>query len=164
MAQFEWSDRPDPDEMRASYDTMLALARQGGFREPEQGWKAEQVLAHVLATTELFTVVGEGVRRGEAPECGNPDVVDDELLARRAAELGGVAGLTDRLESAAAGLVTCAGSLTDDQATTKVRFIVHHDGSQIADEPRTFGSILSGHAGFHLPLHIKQLQALVPGE
>jgi hypothetical protein len=162
MAQNDWGDRPDATQMRQNYDTVIGLARAGGFRTPETGWKAEQVIGHVLEVTELLSTVGAGVRRGESPDCGHPDVVDDELLARRADELGGLNGLADRLESAAAELLGYAESLTDAEAATDVQFIVYHAGNKIADEPRAYGRILAGHSSFHLPLHIDQLRALAP--
>jgi hypothetical protein len=161
MAQIEWADRPDATQMRQNFDTLLGLARAGGFQAPETGWTAEQVLGHVIAATELFSNVAAGVRRGERPVAGDPEVVDDDLLARQAAELGGLAGLTDRLASASAELIGHAESLTDAEAATEVRFVVYHAGSVIADGPRAFGKILAGHSSFHLPLHIDQLRALV---
>jgi hypothetical protein len=162
MAQNDWGDRPNAAQMRQNYDTVIGLARAGGFRSPEAGWRAEQVLGHVLAVTELFSNVGAGVRRGERPDCGHPDVVDDDLLLRRAAELGGIDGLAERLESASAELLSYAESLTDAEAATGVQFIVYHAGNKIADEPRAYGKILAGHSSFHLPLHIDQLRALAP--
>lgn len=156
----EWGDRPDVAAMRNGFTDLAALARQGAFRAPESGWTAEQVLAHVLAATELFVEVGEGVRRGAAPECADPHVVADEVLARRARELGGLPGLARELEAAGARLAAQAESLTDAEAATEVRFRVWHDGREIADEMRAFGTILAGHASFHLPLHRNQLAAL----
>lgn len=162
MAQ-QWADRPDVDLMRQNFAAVLDLARRGGFQTPESGWTAEMVVAHVLAATETFLAVGEGVKRGEQPECGDPDVTADELLARRAAEVGGLSGLSRRLEAASERLVAQAESLTEGEARTKVRFVVWHEGRQLADEMRAFGSILAGHASFHLPLHIDQLKALANG-
>jgi hypothetical protein len=160
MAQNEWADRPDPAEMRQSYAAVLDLARRGGFQAPESGWTADLVLAHLLATTETFEAVGAGVKLGERPECGNPDVVDERCLARRSAELGGVEGLWEQLEAASARLVAHAESLTDAETRAEVRFIVFHDGRLLADEMRAWGKILAGHASFHLPLHRDQLRAL----
>jgi hypothetical protein len=164
MAQNEWADRPDPAEMRRNYAAVIELARQGGLRTPESGWAADRVLAHVLTVTETFEAVGAAVKRGERPDCGSPDVVDDDLLARRAAELGGVEGLSAQLETASARLVAHADSLTDADAAVTVRFIVFHDGRKIADEPRAWGKILAGHASFHLPLHVNQLRDLAVAE
>jgi hypothetical protein len=52
------------------------------------------VVAHLLATTENFLAVGGGVKRGERPDCGDAEIVADDIPARRAAESGGLAGLS----------------------------------------------------------------------
>src|SRR5690348_5547736 len=153
--QMDWADRPNTTEMRDRFADVAELARRGGFRSPEAGWTAEQVVAHVLATTEKFLSVGAGVKRGERPDTGDPDALEDDVLARRAAESGGLAGLSTQLEDAGARLAAHAESLTDDEAATEVRFVVYHEGRQLMDEPRAWGKILAGHASFHLPLHCK---------
>jgi hypothetical protein len=160
MTQRDWSDRPDPAEMHERYAAVVDMARRAAFRTPEIGWPAELVLAHLVATTDNFAAVGAGVRRGETPPCGAPEIVDDEVLARLVAESGGIAGVSDRLEAAAARLVAHAESLSDAEAATQVRFTVYHEGEQIVDEPRPWGRILAGQTTFHLPLHLKQLEAL----
>jgi len=160
MTQSEWADRPDPAALREQYGIVVDLARRGGFRVPESGWTAELVLAHLLSTTETFLAVGAGVRRGERPECGSPDVVEDELLARRVEEAGGLAELSARLEAAGDRLAAHAEALTAGEAATAVRFLVYHEGQQLVDEPRPWGRILAGHESFHLPLHRRQLEAL----
>lgn len=164
MAQMEWPDQPDPVEMRERYAAVVDLARRATFRTPESGWGAEQVLAHLAATTDLFNTVGDGVRRGERPDCGDREVVDDEALTRRTADAGGLAGLLTQLEASAARLVAQAESLTADEAATPVRFTVYHDGGMLLDEPRPWGRILGGHTIFHLPLHTRQLEALAEPE
>src|SRR5215831_11469295 len=116
MAQTEWADRPDPEQMRERYGAVLELARSGGFRAPESGWTAELVLAHLLATTENFLAVGGGVHRGERPDCGDPEVVADDVLTRRAAESGGLAGLSAQLAEAGERLAAHADSLSDAEA------------------------------------------------
>jgi len=156
----QWADHPDPAELRGAYGAVVDLARRASFRTPDTGWPAELVLAHLLATTETFLAVGAGVKRGEQPDCGSPDVVDDELLARTAGEVGGLAGLSRRLEESGARLVAYAESLTAEEAATRVRFTVYHEGSQLVDEPRPWGQILAGHGSFHMPLHLRQLEAL----
>jgi hypothetical protein len=163
MSEMKWSDRPDADLMQRNYSTVIELARNGGFHAPEKGWTAEQVVAHLLSTTEKFVSVGQAVDRGEQPATGDPDAVDDQVLARRTAEAGGLDGLTARLESASAQLVAYSAAISDGSAKAEVRFVVHHDGAVIADEMRVWGSILAGHASFHLPLHIDQLRALGNG-
>jgi DinB superfamily len=163
MTQTEWADRPNPAEMRQQYRAIVDLARRGGFQTPESGWQAELVVAHLVATTEKFLEVGAGVRRGERPDCGDPDATADEALVRRAAESGGLAGLSARLEESGERLAALGESLSDAEAATPVRFTVYHEGRQLVDEPRAFGKILAGHASFHLPLHLRQLEALPNG-
>src|SRR5215470_11541586 len=131
MAQTEWADRPNTADMREQYGAVVDMARQGGFHPPENGWTAELVVAHLLATTENFLAVGGGVKRGERPDCGDPEVVADDVLARRAAESG------ERLAAH-------ADSLSDAEAATPVRFTVYHEGRQLVDEPRAWGRILAG--------------------
>jgi hypothetical protein len=163
MSQMNWADRPDADLMQRNYATVIELARRGGFHAPEKGWTAEQVVAHLLSTTEKFVSVGQAVDRGEQPVTGDPDVVDDQALTRRTTAAGGLDGLTARLESASAQLVAYSAAISEGSATTEVQFVVHHDGAIIADEMRAWGKILAGHASFHLPLHIDQLKALANG-
>jgi hypothetical protein len=160
MAQMEWADRPNTADMREQYGAVADLVRRGGFHAPETGWTADLVVAHLLAATETFLAVGDGVKRGERPDCGSPEVVADEVLARRAAESGGLAGLSARLAEAGERLAAHADSLSDAEAATLVRFTVYHEGRQLVDEPRAWGKILAGHTSFHLPLHSRQLEAL----
>jgi len=160
MAQMEWADRPNTADMREQYGAVVDMARQGGFHPPENGWTAELVVAHLLATTENFLAVGDGVKRGERPDCGDPEVVADDTLARRASQSGGLAGLSAQLAEAGERLAAHADSLSDAEAATPVRFTVYHEGRQLVDEPRAWGKILAGQTSFHLPLHRKQLEAL----
>jgi hypothetical protein len=160
MAQTDWANRPNTAEMREQYRAVADLARRGGFRAPESGWPAELVLAHLIGTTENFLMVGACVKRGERPDCGHPELVEDEVLARRSAEAGGLAGLAGQLEATAEQLAAHADSLTDAEAETQVRFTVYHEGQQLIDEPRAWGSILAGQTTFHLPMHVRQLEAL----
>lgn len=160
MAQTEWADRPNTADMREEYGAVVDLARRGGFRAPESGWTAELVVAHLLATTENFLAVGDGVKRGGRPDCGDPEIVADEVLARRAQASGGLAGLAGQLAEAGERLAVHADSLSDAEAATQVRFTVYHDGRQLVDEPRAWGRILAGQTSFHVPLHRKQLEAL----
>lgn len=157
----EWADRPDTADMREQYAGVVDLARRASFRAPDSGWTADLVLSHLVATTENFLAVGAGVKNGDRPDCGDPEVVADDLLARRAAECGGLVGLSAQLEASAARLVAHAESLTDAEAATPVRFTVYHEGRQLVDEPRAWGQILAGQTSFHLPLHRRQLEALV---
>jgi DinB superfamily len=160
MTQTDWANRPSTAEMREAYGTIVDLARRGGFRAPENGWTAELVLAHLIATTENFLAVGAGVKRGERLDCGDPELVADEELTRRVADAGDLAGLSARLEATAEELAAHADSLTDSEAAAVVRFTVYHDGQQLMDEPRAWGSILAGQTSFHLPMHRQQLEAL----
>ena len=160
MTQTDWANRPNTVEMREAYEAIVDMVRRGGFRAPESGWQAEQVVAHLVATNENFLAVGAGVKRGERLDCGHPELVADEDLARRVAEAGGLAGLTARLEATAEELAAHADSLTDEEAATTIRFTVYHEGQQLIDEPRAWGSILAGQTTFHLPMHRQQLEAL----
>lgn len=159
MTQPQFADRPDPVEMRRRYAEVTDLARRGGFRKPATGWTAEQVLAHLLATTRHFVSIAEAVKRGERPDVGDATFVDDEVLQRSAEGLG-VDGLSAQLDAASVHLVAEAESLTDAEAGTQLRFTVHHDGATLVDAPQPWGQILAGHASFHLPLHVDQLRAL----
>jgi hypothetical protein len=160
MTQARWSGHPVPAELRERYASAVDLARRGSFRTPGGGWTAELVLAHLAATTDTFVEVGAAVKRGERPEYDDPDLVADAVLAERAAESGGLAGVTEWLEASAARLVAHAESLTEAEAATPVRFTVYHAGRRVPDEPRPWGRILASQASFHLPLHLRQLQAL----
>jgi hypothetical protein len=160
MAQTDWANRPNTADMRDQYRAVADLARRGGFRAPESGWPAELVLAHLVATNENFLAVGAGVQRGERLDCGHPELVEDEALTRRVAEAGGLAGLAGQLEATADRLAAHADSLTDAEAETQVRFTVYHEGRQLMDEPRAWGNILAGQTTFHLPMHLRQLEAL----
>ena len=154
------TERPDAAAMRERYAAVVDLARRSSFRAPETGWPAETVIAHLVATTDNFNMVGEGVKRGERLDCGHVELVDDETLARRIAEAGGLEGILAQLEASAERLVAHAESLTAEEAATPVRFTVHHEGVMLIDEPRPWGAILTGQTTFHLPLHQRQLESL----
>jgi hypothetical protein len=160
MARMQWSYRPDAAELREVYAAVADLARRATFRHPRSGWTAELVLAHLATIADHLAAVGDAVRRGERPVAGNPDHVDDETLARRVADAGGIPGLLDQLEAGAERLVAHAESLTEAEAATPVRLVVYHHGRQVVDEPQPWGMILSSQARFHLPLHARQLMAM----
>ncbi|HXM58227.1 MAG TPA: hypothetical protein VOB72_22700 [Candidatus Dormibacteraeota bacterium] len=160
MARTPWSYRPEAAELREVYAAVVDLARRATFRQPRSGWPAELVLAHLAMIADHLVTVGDAVRRGERPVAGNPDHVDDETLARRVADAGGLPGLLDQLEAGGERLAAHAESLTEAEAATPVRLTVYHYGRQIVDEPQPWGMILASQARFHLPLHARQLLAM----
>ena len=154
----------DTSEMRRNYASVVELARGGGFRAPSEGWSAERVIAHLTANDELFLAVGEAIRRGERPDYDNLASVTEETLQRRVAEAGGMTALVDRLEATSARLIEHAESLSQDEAAAEVRFHVFHDGRTLVDEVRCWGDIVAGQGNVHIPIHIRQLRALIASQ
>jgi hypothetical protein len=60
----------------------------------------------------------------------------------------------------AEGLDAGAGRLLDEALALADRAPPHR-ARQLVDEARAFGKILAGHGSFHLPLHLRQLEALI---
>ena len=81
----------EPDAIESAYVPFVVMLREGGFSEPEQGWPAELVAAHVASNNDLIAGVAEQIAAGEAPTYDNSEAVDDETLRNLAAEVGGLA-------------------------------------------------------------------------
>jgi phytoene/squalene synthetase len=85
----------DPETIEAAYEPFVEELRQAGFGEPESGWPAELIAAHVARNNDLIAEMAERMAAGEAPSYDNEAAVDETLLAEYASEVGGLAGLAD---------------------------------------------------------------------
>ena len=60
------------DEIVQAYRPFVETLRVGGFVEPESGWNASLVAAHVAANNEEIAVVAEAIAAGARPPTTTP--------------------------------------------------------------------------------------------
>ena len=86
------------EEIVQAYQPFIETLRAGGFVEPENGWNAAQVAAHIVANNNGIAAVAEAIVKGERPSYDNTEVIDDAQLTRhgfrgrRPGEVGGARG------------------------------------------------------------------------
>ncbi|MEO9199426.1 MAG: hypothetical protein ABI206_11830, partial [Antricoccus sp.] len=62
----------DTTTLRQAYSDFLAIAEVGGFTTPPTGeWRAEQLLAHIIAADTGITAVALSVAAGQRPSYDN---------------------------------------------------------------------------------------------
>ncbi len=150
------------DQIEAAYQPFAAVLREGGFAEPEQGWGASQIAAHIGLTNELFSELADRVRAGEVPAFDNTPTWADAELAGYAAQFDGLAGLADAVLSSGARAAAAYAAMSEDQRAVKLPTTIWHEGQIVQDEPTAIGDLLAGNADFHLNMHLAQLRALRP--
>ncbi|WP_433531647.1 hypothetical protein ACQPYA_06025 [Micromonospora sp. CA-263727] len=146
--------------LRRAYDAVLAEVDAGGFAPPPPGrYSAEQIVAHLVASDELMSEATEAVLAGAPYAFYEPDEVHRPELDELAAEVGGLAGLADRLRLTSdrlIGLVARLGAAADTPVETHLR-----EGFEIViDGPLPWGRTIDLHTRVHLPRHRAELRTL----
>lgn len=134
----------------------------GRFRPPvDGGWTAEQVLAHVILTTELLLRTTEQVLTGEPAWWDNAPTGMRAALVEVVRAGGDVCGLLDRYFFASEALVHVAAKLPTGAGGRPVAMRVVSGTSVVVDQvPVPWAGALRWHAETHLPEHVQTLVAL----
>ena len=146
--------------MLSSYLPFAQTLRAGGFAEPEAGWNASQIGAHISLSNEQFSDLADRLRNGEDVSYDNSEASDPERLLGYASRHGDLAGLANAIEASAARLSEAYDRLTPDQRQRPVPVTIRHEGEVVRDSPMAIGDLIVGNGDFHLAMHHKQLQDL----
>jgi hypothetical protein len=142
---------------RPFIDTLLS----GAFAEPDTGWDAALVAAHVVANNDVIAGVAEAIATGKKSSYDNADVIDDAQLQ----ELASAAGSLDRLAElvgTSAGRLAIAWELLGPEAgATEVPARISDGGQVVRDGPIPIRNLIEGNATFHLQIHLDQLRAML---
>jgi hypothetical protein len=146
--------------IRDAYQPFAQVLRAGGFAEPNEGWNAGQIAAHISLSNDQFTELAGRLREGEDISFDNTEVSDPQRLLGYAAAHGGLAGLADAVEASAARLADAYEGMTPEQRDCPIPVRIWHDGQIVRDHSMTIGELIVGNGDFHLAMHHKQLEDL----
>jgi hypothetical protein len=148
------------DVINSAYEPFVAELRKGGFTDPDDGWSAELIAAHVARNNDLIAQIGERVAAGEEPSYDNAETVDEALLRAYVSEVGGLEGLVGAVEASARRLSAARAALSEEEAAREFSVVIRDSGEIVRDGPLAIGAFIEGNASFHLDLHLEQLRSL----
>ncbi len=156
----------DTSRLRTGYASFIAIAEMGGFDQPASAdeWSASLVVAHVVLATYSFERLGLAIMAGQPIAYDNRPTINRPDLEGFVDAGGSFHDLIAILRQARDDLLKVAEGLT--AAAEEVTFpALIYDGEEVAiDRPAiTYPALLNAHAERHLPLHARQLQALMAG-
>jgi hypothetical protein len=146
--------------IEAAFVPFTAELRQGEFAVPADGWRAEQVAAHIVRNNDYLAEIAEHIVAGDVPDYDNILVTDDFELSAYAKQLRGLGGLADEVTRSARRLARAREALDEDQAAIMLPAVIRSDGEVIQDGPIPIGTLIEGNATFHLRMHLEQLRSL----
>jgi hypothetical protein len=147
-------------QIEEAYEPFAAALRAGGFGEPDTGWTAGQIGAHIALNNELLSQAAETLHETGAASYDNHAAIDDEGLLGYAQQCGGLGGLADAVQASAARLARAYQNLTEEERERPVPALIVDGGQVVADEPMPLGHLIPGNGDFHLAMHLTQLQSL----
>jgi hypothetical protein len=169
----------DTSELAAAYQAVLDLAAQaagpaeaaGRPERPGSGvsaeaaggdaWRPGDVLAHLIVNDRLLCRAVRSVLEGAAQPYDNADAVELAELRALGDDLGGTAGLADRLQASSRELLELAGRLDEAQAATRLPVRILDGDVLRLDRPVPVAALLATQARVHLPNHRRQLAELL---
>jgi hypothetical protein len=159
----------DTDQLRYAYRALLdaaaTVADSGGTgpARPDDGWSADQILAHVALVTVATINAVSSVASGAVTTYDNRIASDTWTIDRVIGLAGGNAGLRERIRRQGDALCTLAGpALSEAELEMLVPTLLVSDNVVLVDQPLPLRDIVTGLADVELPGHAKQLLALLP--
>jgi hypothetical protein len=148
------------DELRRAYADFVQAARQRPPGEPQSGWNAELVLAHVVVGDRLIAEAAGRLMAGTPTSFDNLTSQSEPYLRAVAEAAGGWDGLVTEVERAGAELIALADSMTDQQAATPLAVKIFSDGAVVIDATVPLSSLVRAPVDSHLNMHLQQLAGL----
>jgi hypothetical protein len=148
------------EQIQAAYVPFAEALRAGGFSQPDTGWNASQIGAHICLNSDLLSEIAGRLHGGEDVSYDNRPVVDDDDLLAYAAGLAGLPGLADAVQASADRLALAYANLTEEERARPVPATMVDGGQVVHDSPMPLGALIIGNGDFHLAMHFEQLQAL----
>jgi hypothetical protein len=136
------------DTMAMAYERILEVVETSVFKQPDAGWDAHMVIAHLTTNDLLLAAAVE-----EASPYDNSLAVDETHLS----QLDDVVG---RLRFSSVSLTALVAGMTAERAATEIPVTILDGPTLMVDQPMAIGRLLQIHAEVHLPSHLAQLEAL----
>ena len=148
----------DTSVLRSAYDTFLDAAAITDLGEADdEGWNADQILAHLLSVDASIAAVALGVVAGSRPTFDNRICLDSWNLDRIIAEHSGRADLIDHVRSQADTLCDIADQLNEEAASVLVPSLLLSNDALVLDQPIPLASLIDGLGKDHVPVHTQQI-------
>jgi hypothetical protein len=122
-------------QIQAPYARFAEALRAGRFSEPDTGWNASQIGAHISLNNELLSQIAARLHSGEDASYDNRPVVDDDGLLAYASGLGDLPGLADAVQASAARLARAYENLTEQERAHPIPATIVHAGQVVRDSP-----------------------------
>jgi hypothetical protein len=152
----------DSAEIDQAYQAFADTLRAGGFTQPDAGWDASLIAAHIAANNDLIASVAEDIAAGQHPSYDNAEVIDDERLREIASAAGSLEAMAGLIVASAARLARARKVLGPELGQVEVPAKIADGGQIVRDGPVPIAAFIEGNATFHLQLHLDQLRALLP--
>jgi hypothetical protein len=152
----------DGAEIQRDYRAFADTLRAGGFSQPDTGWDASLIAAHVAANNDSIASVAEEIAAARHPSYDNAETIDDERLREIASAAGSPEGLAGLIETSAARLARAWELLGPELGQIEVPVKIADGGQVVRDGPIPIRAFIEGNATVHLRLHLDQLRALLP--
>jgi hypothetical protein len=152
----------DGAEIQGAYRIFADTLRAGGFNQPDTGWDASLIAAHVAANNDSIAAVAEEIAAARHPFYDNAEMIDDERLREIASAAASLEGLAGLIETSAARLAQAWELLGPEAGQIEVPVKIADGGQVVRDGPIPIRAFIEGNATFHLQLHLEQLRALLP--
>jgi hypothetical protein len=152
----------EPGDIEVAYVPLVEALLDGRFRQPDEGWNADQIGAHVALNNDVISAAAISLLALGHAAYDNEVVVADGLLLAYAEQLGGRSALAADVRRSAADLASAYASLlaAGSAGTVPIPTVIHHEGRTIRDDLGPVTSLIEGNATFHLAMHFQQLLAL----
>jgi hypothetical protein len=155
----------DTSELEMAYRSVLDLAKgsAGSWADAgdDEGWRPDDVLAHLIVNDRLLARAVRSVLDGAARPYDNLDAIEVAELRAVTERHGGAGGLIAELEASSRELLDLAGRLDDRQGACAVPVRILDGEVLRVDQPLPVASLLTIQARRHLPMHTEQLNALL---
>jgi hypothetical protein len=149
-------------EIEGAYRAFADTLRAGGFTQPDTGWDASLIAAHIASNNDLIASVAEDIAAGRSPSYDNAEVIDDERLREIASVAGSLEGMARLVTTSAGRLARAWEMLGPELGKIEVPAKIADGGQVVRDGPIPIRAFIEGNATFHLELHLDQLQRLLP--
>lgn len=152
----------DSAGIEAAYRPFAVTLREGGFVQPDTGWDASLIAAHVAANNDLIASVAEDIAAGRRRSYDNAEVIDDGQLRQIALAAPSLDALAELMATSAARLARAWELLGPELGKVEVPAKIADGGQVVRDGPIPIRAFIEGNATFHLQLHLDQLRSLLP--
>lgn len=144
--------------LRDAYARLVEVAEDDGFAAPAPGeWRAELILAHVIASTRMIAAAAAELLAGRTPVLDNRPTQSVAYLEAIAGAAESWEELVREVERTGRELLTLAARLEEAELTVQVPAIFVDGGVIRVQRPIPFRTLV---APTHIEGHTEQLRSL----